>query len=109
MAANRARAPDGAEQDASLLGRYFLRYTDEFYLLFRLVFAFIVSLHGAQKAFLLWGFPATHPLGARTSSRTRRGILAPPLAPTAARCLFYGSPSPASSVSWAAASTVWNV
>ena len=65
MATNTARAPDGAEQDTSLLGRYFLRYTDEFYLLFRLVFAFIVSLHGAQKAFLLWGFPAAHPLGAR--------------------------------------------
>ena len=31
--------------------------------MFRLIFAFIVALHGAQKAFLLWGFPAAPPLG----------------------------------------------
>ena len=37
-------------------------YLNELYLVFRLVFAFLVALHGAQKAFLLWGFPAEHPL-----------------------------------------------
>ncbi len=47
-----------------IFGKFLPRYTDEFYLLFRLVFAFLVALHGAQKAFLLWGFPADHPLGA---------------------------------------------
>ncbi len=45
-------------QPAPMLGGIFERYTDEFYLLFRLGFAFLVGLHGAQKAFLLWGFPA---------------------------------------------------
>ena len=45
------------EPAASILGRLFLRFTDEFYLLFRLIFAFLVALHGTQKAFLLWGFP----------------------------------------------------
>ncbi len=48
-----------------LFGNFFLRYADEFYFLFRLVFAFLAALHGAQKAFLLWGFPADHPLGVR--------------------------------------------
>ena len=51
-------------QGSSLFGSLFLRFADEFYLLFRLIFAFLVALHGAQKAFLLWGFPAEHPLGA---------------------------------------------
>ena len=46
----------------SLIGRYLLRYQDEFYFLFRLIFSFIVILHGIQKAFLQWGFPANHPL-----------------------------------------------
>ena len=32
------------------------RTTDEFYLFFRLAFATLVGLHGAQKAFLLWTF-----------------------------------------------------
>ena len=44
-----------------VFGSFFLKYKDEFYLLFRLIFAFIVILHGIQKAFL-WGFPADHPL-----------------------------------------------
>ena len=44
-----------------IFGSFFLKYKDEFYLLFRLIFAFIVILHGIQKAFL-WGFPADHPL-----------------------------------------------
>lgn len=43
--------------DTAIFGRFFLRYTDEFYLLFRLIFAFMVFLHGAQKAFY-WNFPA---------------------------------------------------
>ncbi len=51
--------------DTSFFGRFFVRYIDEFYLVFRLIFAFIVALHGAQKAFLMWGFPAAHPLGWR--------------------------------------------
>ena len=55
MAANTSL--QGGEPETSIFGRFFLRYTDEFYLLFRLIFAFIVSLHGAQKAFLMWGFP----------------------------------------------------
>ena len=41
-----------------IFARYLQPYTDEFYLLFRLVFAVLVGLHGAQKAFLLWDFPA---------------------------------------------------
>ena len=55
------------DQDSSgngIFGGILGRFTDEFYLLFRLIFAFLVALHGAQKAFLLWGFPAQHPLGA---------------------------------------------
>ena len=44
--------------DTSIFGRIFVRFTDEFYLLFRLIFAFLVALHGAQKAFQMWGFPA---------------------------------------------------
>ena len=45
-------------QQPGIFGRYLQPYTDEFYLLFRLVFATLVGLHGAQKAFLLWNFPA---------------------------------------------------
>ncbi|MXX53584.1 MAG: DoxX family protein [Dehalococcoidia bacterium] len=41
-----------------IFGRIFSPFTEVFYLLFRLGFAFIVGLHGFQKAFLLWGFPA---------------------------------------------------
>ena len=52
-----AAAHHTPEPDASIFGRFFLRFTDEFYLLFRLIFAFLVALHGAQKAFLMWGFP----------------------------------------------------
>ncbi len=44
--------------DTSIFGRIFVRFTDEFYLLFRLLFALLVFLHGIQKAFLLWNFPA---------------------------------------------------
>ena len=45
-------------QERGIFGRIFIPFADEFYLLFRLGFAFIVGLHGFQKAFLLWGFPA---------------------------------------------------
>ncbi len=45
-------------QPAPIFGNIFERFTDEFYLLFRLGFAVLVGLHGAQKAFLLWDFPA---------------------------------------------------
>ena len=45
-------------QEQGIFGRIFSPLADEFYLLFRLGFAFIVGLHGFQKAFLLWGFPA---------------------------------------------------
>ena len=48
----------GDVQESGFFGRFFQPYVDEFYLLFRLIFAFLVSLHGAQKAFLLWDFPA---------------------------------------------------
>ena len=44
--------------DSGIFGGILGKFTDEFYLLFRLIFAFLVALHGAQKAFLLWGFPA---------------------------------------------------
>ncbi len=57
-------SPNG-EQDTSIFGRFLVPNLDAFYVIFRLLFAFVVSLHGAQKAFLLWGFPAAHPLGAR--------------------------------------------
>ena len=46
-----------------LFGNVLLRYVEEDYLGFRLLFAFVLALHGAQKAFLLWNFPADHPLG----------------------------------------------
>ena len=45
-------------QEQGIFGRIFSPFTDEFYLLFRLGFAVLVGLHGAQKAFLLWDFPA---------------------------------------------------
>lgn len=48
--------------DTSIFGRIFGRFTDEFYLLFRLIFAFMVFLHGAQKAFA-WNFPPPGPGG----------------------------------------------
>ena len=44
--------------DNGIFGGILGKFTEEFYLLFRLIFAFLVALHGAQKAFLLWGFPA---------------------------------------------------
>ena len=44
--------------EQGFFGRYIQPYTDEFYLVFRLAFATLVGLHGAQKAFLLWDFPA---------------------------------------------------
>ncbi len=53
----------GAAGDGSLFGNSLLPYVEEFYLGFRLLFAFLVGLHGVQKAFLLWDFPADHPLG----------------------------------------------
>ena len=46
------------QADESFFGRFFLPYQDEFYLLFRVIFAILVFLHGIQKAFLLWDFPA---------------------------------------------------
>ena len=51
MVAENAPAP-------GILGGFFEPLTDHFYLLFRLAFALLVGMHGAQKAFLLWGFPA---------------------------------------------------
>jgi hypothetical protein len=38
-------------QDQGFFGRFIQPHTDEFYLLFRIVFAVLVGLHGAQKAF----------------------------------------------------------
>ncbi len=49
---------ENSNQPAAVLGNVLGRFSEEFYLLFRLGFAFIVGLHGFQKAFLLWGFPA---------------------------------------------------
>ena len=46
------------QADESFFGRVFLPYQDEFYLLFRIIFSILVFLHGIQKAFLLWDFPA---------------------------------------------------
>ena len=48
----------GGQQDTSIFGRFFTPNADLFYLIFRLIFALLVGLHGAQKAFLLWNFPA---------------------------------------------------
>jgi uncharacterized membrane protein YphA (DoxX/SURF4 family) len=45
-------------QGAGIFGRILQPRTDGFYLLFRLAFAVLLGLHGAQKAFLLWDFPA---------------------------------------------------
>ena len=47
----------GVEPESSIFGRFLVPGTDYFYLAFRLIFAFLVSLHGAQKAFQMWGFP----------------------------------------------------
>ena len=49
---------EGNVEAPGIFGRFLQPLTDEFYLLFRLIFAVLVALHGAQKAFLLWGFPA---------------------------------------------------
>ncbi len=46
------------EQLPGFFGAYLERYADEFWTLFRVVFAILIFLHGIQKAFLLWGFPA---------------------------------------------------
>ena len=54
MAANASQAE---EQDKPIFGQFLARYTDEFYLVSRLLFAFIVALHGAQKAFLSGASP----------------------------------------------------
>ena len=53
MATNAGSQPS----DNGIFGRLFGPFTEEFYLVFRLIFAFLVALHGAQKAFGLWGFP----------------------------------------------------
>lgn len=42
----------------AIFGRFLERYTDGFWALFRVMFALLVFLHGIQKVFLLWGFPA---------------------------------------------------
>ena len=47
-----------ARADSSFFGRFLAPRAEEFYLLFRVVFAVLVFLHGVQKAFLLWDFPA---------------------------------------------------
>ena len=46
------------EVQPGIFGGILERYADEFWLLFRVIFAILVFLHGIQKAFLLWGFPA---------------------------------------------------
>ena len=46
-----------------LFGNFLLRYVEEFYLGFRLLFAFLLALHGAQKAFLLLELPGGSPAG----------------------------------------------
>ena len=53
------------EQEAQpgIFGGILEKYADEFWLLFRVIFAILVFLHGIQKAFGLWEFPAgAHPL-----------------------------------------------
>ena len=46
-----------------IFGGILERYADEFWLLFRVIFALIAFLHGIQKAFGMWGFPSgMHPL-----------------------------------------------
>ena len=57
------------EVQPGIFGGILERYADEFWLLFRVIFAILVFLHGIQKAFLLWGFPA----GANPR-RTRRPL-----------------------------------
>ena len=46
------------EQEAQpgIFGGILEKYADEFWLLFRIVFAILVFLHGIQKAFGLWTF-----------------------------------------------------
>ncbi len=39
-----------------------MQHKEEFYLLLRLSFALLTGMHGAQKAFLMWDFPADQEL-----------------------------------------------
>ena len=51
------------EVQPGVFGGILEKYADEFWLVFRVVFAILAFLHGIQKAFGLWGFPAgAHPL-----------------------------------------------
>ncbi|MCY3545206.1 MAG: DoxX family protein [Chloroflexi bacterium] len=47
-----------SDTQPGIFGGILEKYADEFWLLFRVIFAILVFLHGIQKAFLLWGFPA---------------------------------------------------
>ncbi len=64
MSAQQGAPPFEGDQGNPIFGRLFLRFSEEFYLLFRLIMAFVAALHGAQKAFGLWGFqmPPDRPL-----------------------------------------------
>ena len=62
MSASTGAGSADQTEGGGIFGRFFLNYVDEFYLLFRLIFAFMAALHGAQKAFGLWGFPVPAPM-----------------------------------------------
>ena len=49
---------EGNVQEPQFFSRFFQPYTNEFYRPSRFIFAFLAGMHGAQKAFLLWDFPA---------------------------------------------------
>ncbi|MCY3639083.1 MAG: DoxX family protein [Chloroflexi bacterium] len=53
-----------SDTQPGIFGGILEKYADEFWLLFRVIFAILVFLHGAQKTFG-WDFPTpfTHPLG----------------------------------------------
>ena len=61
MSTQQGTPPFEGDQGSPIFGQLLLRFADEFYLLFRLILAFVAALHGAQKAFGLWGFPVPHP------------------------------------------------
>ncbi len=61
MSTQQGTPPFEGDQGSPIFGQLFLRFSEEFYLLFRLILAFVAALHGAQKAFGLWGFPVPHP------------------------------------------------
>ncbi|MXW41873.1 MAG: DoxX family protein [Acidimicrobiia bacterium] len=61
IAKPRLRFGKGSPEDG-YLGQFFGAHFAELYLIFRVGFAIMTLMHGLQKTFLLWGFPADQDL-----------------------------------------------